>query len=271
MNSNKLPDLFSLKNKVVILTGSAGRLGSRFAEILCIAGANLVLVDIDKKNNLIIKKKLMKNHSQNILALTLDISKSTDVNKLVNSTIKKFGKIDVLINNAHSVPRNNPKLSESFEKFPDDIWEIMVSDTLRSLFLCTREVGKIMSKQNRGVIVNISSIYGLVGPDQRIYGENKLNSPVAYSVTKGGLVNMTRYLASYWQGKNIRVNTLTLGGVYDKKLHNSEFIKNYSKKTILGRMACKDDYDGALLFLTSDASSYMTGSNLIVDGGWTAW
>ncbi|CAD6516721.1 Dehydrogenase [metagenome] len=271
MNSNKLPDIFSLKNKVVILTGSAGRLGSRFAEILCNAGANLVLVDIDQKNNLIVERKLMKTNPKNILTLTLDISKSSDIKKMIASTMNKFGKIDVLINNAHSVPRNNPKLSESFEKFPDDIWEIMVSETLRGLFLCTREVGKIMSKQNSGVVINISSIYGLVGPDQRIYGNNKLNSPVAYSVTKGGLVNMTRYLASYWHGKNIRVNTLTLGGVLDKKLHDVKFIKNYSEKTILGRMASKEDYDGALIFLASDASSYMTGSNLIVDGGWTAW
>ena len=271
MNSKPLPDIFSLKNKVVILTGSGGRLGSRFAEILSDAGANLVLVDIDEKNNSIIEKKLSKKNPKNILALSLDISKSSDVKKMIDSTINKFGKIDVLINNAHSVPRKNPKISESFEKFPDDVWEIMVSETLRGLFFCTREVGKIMSKQNNGVVINISSIYGIVGPDQRIYGKNKLNSPIAYSVTKGGLVNMTRYLASYWHGKNIRVNTLTLGGVFDKKLHNAKFIKNYSKKTILGRMACREDFDGALLFLVSDASSYMTGSNLVVDGGWTAW
>ena len=158
MKSKELPNLFSLKNKVVILTGSGGRLGSRFAEILNEAEANLVLVDIDKKNNSIVEKKLLKNKHEEILSLNLDITKSIDVKKLVNSTIKKFGKIDVLINNAHSVPRKNPKLSESFEKFPNDIWEIMVSDTLRGLFFCTKEIGKIMSKQNRGVIVNISSI-----------------------------------------------------------------------------------------------------------------
>ena len=271
MNSKPLPDIFSLKNKVVILTGSGGRLGSRFAEILSEAGANLVLVDIDKKKNSIVEQKLMKNYAKKILVLTLDISDPKNVKKLVNLTIKKFGKIDVLINNAHTLPRKHPKYSSSVEEFPDDVWEIMVSDTLRSLFLCTKEVCKIMSKQNHGNIINISSIYGLVGPDQRIYGESKLNSPISYSVTKGGLVNMTRYLAAYFHRKNIRVNTLTLGGVYDKKLHNAKFVKNYSSKTILDRMGSKEDFDGALLFLASNASSYMTGSNLVVDGGWTAW
>lgn len=264
-------ELFNLKNKTVVLTGSAGRLGSRFAHVLSQAGADVILVDIVKSENKKLERELTNLYKTNPTAYTIDISKQNEMEQLTKKIISKYSKIDVLINNAHSVPRNNPKLSESFEKFPQDIWEIMVSETLRGLFFCTKEVGKIMLKQNQGVIVNISSIYGLVGPDQRIYGKNKLNSPVAYSVTKGGLVNMTRYLASYWQGKNIRINTLTLGGVYDKKLHNSKFVKNYSKRTILGRMACKEDFDGALLFLASDASSYMTGSNLIVDGGWTAW
>lgn len=271
MISKKISELFSLQDKVVILTGSGGRLGSRFAEVLSNAGAKLVLVDIDEKTNSIIEKKLRKNNSKNILALTIDLTEPDDVKKLIKSTIKKFGKIDVLINNAHSLPRKHPQYSTSFENFPEDLWEIMVSDTLRSLFFCTKEVSKIMSKQKSGIIVNISSIYGIVGPDQRIYGDSKLNSPISYSVTKGGLVNMTRYLASYFYGKNIRVNTLTLGGVYDKTLHNSKFVKNYSSKTILGRMGSKEDFDGALLFLASNASSYMTGSNLVVDGGWTAW
>ena len=128
-----------------------------------------------------------------------------------------------------------------------------------------------MSKQKKGVIVNIASTYGLVGADQRIYGNSGLNLPVSYAASKGAIVNLTRYLAAYWHGKNIRVNTLSPGGVLDKTYQNKKFIENYSKKTILGRMAKKDEYDGAILFLMSDASSYMTGSNLVVDGGWTAW
>jgi NAD(P)-dependent dehydrogenase (short-subunit alcohol dehydrogenase family) len=128
-----------------------------------------------------------------------------------------------------------------------------------------------MKKQSNGVILNISSIYGIQGSDQRIYGKSRLNSPSFYALTKGGMVNFTRYLAAYWNRKNIRVNTLTLGGVLDKNLQNKNFIKKYSEKTMIGRMANKKDYDGALLFLCSDASSYMTGSNLVIDGGWSAW
>ena len=126
-----------------------------------------------------------------------------------------------------------------------------------------------MVKQKQGNIINISSIYGLNGSDQRIYGKSKLNSSPAYAVTKSGILNLTRYLASYWHDKGIRVNTLSLGGV--KNNQDSTFVKNYSYKTMVGRMANQNDYSGSILFLASNASSYMTGSNLVVDGGWTAW
>ena len=142
---------------------------------------------------------------------------------------------------------------------------------MTGVYLCSQEFGKIMSKQKKGVIINISSIYGMVGADQRIYGNNKLNLPVSYAASKGAILNLTRYLAAYWHGQNIRVNTLTLGGVQDTRYQDKKFIEKYSEKTILGRMAKKHEYNGAILFLMSDASSYMTGSNLIVDGGWTAW
>jgi NAD(P)-dependent dehydrogenase (short-subunit alcohol dehydrogenase family) len=146
----------------------------------------------------------------------------------------------------------------------------MLDVNLTGVFLCSKEIGKIMLKQKSGVIVNISSIYGMVGADQRIYGKSKLNSSVSYAATKGGIVNMTRYLAAYWQKKNIRVNTLTLGAVLDKYM-DKEFIKNYEQKTMLGRMGNKEEFGPALLFLMSNASSYMTGANLVIDGGWTAW
>jgi len=156
--------------------------------------------------------------------------------------------------------------------------EIMNSGLDYTIFRASYIIGKTdyltktLSKQmKKGVIVNISSIYGMSGVDQRIYSTSKLNSPVSYAASKGGIINLTRYLAAYWQKKNVRVNTLTLGGVQDNSYQTKQFIKKYSEKTILGRMAKKDEYEGAILFLLSDASSYMTGSNLVIDGGWTTW
>ena len=272
IKKNIFSQIFSLKNKVVVLTGSAGRLGTRYAHVLSDAGANVVLIDKIENKNKTLEKKIRKKYHTHPLSISLDITIESDVKKLVNLIMKKYHKIDVLINNAHIVPRSDSRKDSPFESYPLDLWEVMVSTNLRGLFLCSREIGRIMKKQQNGNIINISTIYGLVGPDQRIYGKSKLNSPSGYSVFKGGLVNFTRHLAASWAGNNIRVNTLTLGGVYDKKIHtDKQFVKNYSYKTMIGRMANKDDYDGALLFLTSNASSYMTGANLVVDGGWTAW
>ncbi|MGI0010418.1 MAG: SDR family oxidoreductase [Nitrosopumilaceae archaeon] len=265
-------ELFSLKNKTVILTGSAGRLGERFAHVLSGAGANVVLVDMEKKENKKLENKLMCLYHTKPTSFNADITLRSEVMKLTKIVLSKYKKIDVLINNAHFVPRGHPKRDAPFEEYPLELWDKTIAINLRGLFLCCQEIGKVMSRQNYGVIINVSSIYGIVGADQRIYGKSRLNSPAFYSATKGAMVNLTRYLAAYWHRKNIRVNTLTLGGVYDEKLHTDKsFVKKYSAKTILGRMANKEDYDGAILFLASDASSYMTGSNLIVDGGWTAW
>jgi len=270
--SKSVQNIFNIKKKTIVLTGSAGRLGKHFAHVLSSSGANVVLVDIKTKKNKKLEEELRKTYKTDPIAINADISSESDVTKNVQIILKKYKKIDALVNNAHLISREHPQRDASFENYPTELWDDMVSKNLRGLFLCSREIGRIMLKQKKGVIVNISSIYGIKGADQRIYGKSRLNSPSTYAATKGGLVNLTRYLAANWHGKNIRVNTLTLGGVYDKKLHQDKsFIKKYSEKTMLNRMAKKSDYDGALLFLVSDASSYMTGSNIIVDGGWSAW
>ncbi len=272
MIAKPLQNIFDIKNKTIVLTGSAGRLGEHFAHVLSSSGANVALIDIQTKKNQKLENDLKNLYNTNPIAINADISDESDVKKITQIILKKYKKIDALVNNAHFISRDNPKRDSSFENYPIDLWDDMISINLRGLFLCSREFGKVMLKQKKGIIVNISSIYGILGADQRIYGKSRLNSPSPYAVTKGGLVNLTRYLAAYWHGKNIRVNALTLGGVYDKKLHQDKsFIKKYSDKTMLGRMANKSDYDGALLFLVSDASSYVTGSNIIVDGGWSAW
>lgn len=267
-----ISEVFTLKNKTVVLTGSAGRLGERFAHILSAAGANVVLVDVVKKENNKLENELLQLYHTKPISFNVDITQKSKIVDLTKNILSKYKKIDVLINNAHFVPREHSKRDVPFEEYPLELWDKTITVNLRGLFLCCQEIGKVMTKQNYGVIVNVSSIYGIVGADQRIYGNSRLNSPAFYSATKGAMVNLTRYLAAYWHNKNIRVNTLTLGGVYDEKLHTDKnFVKRYSEKTILGRMANREDYDGAILFLASDASSYMTGSNLVVDGGWTAW
>jgi len=273
MKKNAISKLFDLTSKTIILTGSAGRLGKNFAHIISDAGANVILVDINDTENKKLEKTIIQKYKTKPLACNFNISKKEDVSKLKEQIIKKYGKIDGLVNNAFFSPRSDVKRSAmKFEEYPSDLWHDVISINLTGVFLCCQEIGKIMVKQKTGgSIVNISSIYGINGADQRIYGKSQLNSPPSYAVTKGGIVNFTKYLAAYWNRKNIRVNTMTLGGVLDKSYMDKKFIKNYSYKTMLGRMANNDEYNGALLFLLSNASSYMTGANLVLDGGWSAW
>lgn len=273
MKKDSILKLFDLSNKVIILTGSAGRLGVNFAHILSDAGANLVLIDTDAKNNLILEKVIHKKYNTKPFVCNIDISNQGEILEIRKQIVKKYGRIDGLVNNAFFSPRLDVERSAmKFEEFQLDLWNKALSVNLTGIFLCCKEFGKAMTMQKTGgSIVNISSIYGINGADQRIYGNTKLNSPPSYAVTKGAIVNFTKYLAAYWNRKNIRVNTMTLGGVLDKSYMNKQFIKNYSEKTMLGRMANTNEYNGALLFLLSDASSYMTGTNLILDGGWSAW
>ena len=267
--------LFDLEGRNIVITGASGLLGSQYANILSSAGANIILLDIDTTKNEKLKSALVKKYKNKISAYTLDISNQIEVNKTSKKIIKDFKKIDGLINNAAYTTKGAKEKSDNafgtFENFPIDIWQKSLDINLSGVFFCSQAFGKIMAKQGKGVIVNIASTYGLVGADQRIYGKSGLNLPISYASTKGAIVNFTRYLAAYWHGKNIRVNTLSPGGVMDKTYQEKTFIKKYSEKTILGRMANKDEYNGAMLFLISDASSYMTGANLVVDGGWTSW
>ena len=267
--------LFDLEGRNIVITGSSGLLGSQYANTLSSAGANIILLDIDTTKNEKLKSALVKKYKNKISAYTLDISNQIEVNKTSKKIIKDFKKIDGLINNAAYTSKGAKEKSDNafgaFENFPIDIWQKSLDINLSGVFFCSQAFGKIMAKQGKGVIVNIASTYGLVGADQRIYGNSGLNLPISYAATKGAIINFTRYLAAYWHGKNIRVNTLSPGGVMDKTYQEKSFIKKYSEKTILGRMANKDEYNGAILFLISDASSYMTGANLVVDGGWTSW
>tara|TARA_B100000029_G_scaffold234810_2_gene232041 strand:- start:1980 stop:2777 length:798 start_codon:yes stop_codon:yes gene_type:complete len=260
--------LFDLTDKVVIITGAAGMLGSRYAFGLSNQGANVVLADINFTDCKNIEKEIRHSLNTDPFSIKLDLTKTKSIKSMISNVLKKYSKIDVLINNA--AYQGNPKIrTAGFEKLSLDTWNQAIDVNLTGVFLCCQNVGQQMVKQKSGNIINIASTYGLVGPDQRIYGKSGQNSAAFYAATKSAILNLTRYLSAYWQGTGIRVNTFSPGGVENNQDHF--FIKKYSSRTPMKRMAKKDEYVGSLIFLASDASSYMTGSNLIVDGGWTAW
>ena len=263
-----LTDSFDLTEKVIIITGGSGVLGSRYAEAVSLHGANVVIVDKNFETAKKLEKKIKQKYKTNPFAIKTDLTDKDSVKQMVQKVMKKYSKIDVLVNNA-AYPEGVKERTIPFEKTPlldlEKVFQVNIAGT----YICCQEVGKIMAKKKQGVIVNVSSIYGMVGADQRIYDKSSLNSTAAYAITKAGIINFTRYLAAYWANKGIRVNTLSLGGVENGQDPN--FIKNYSTKTMIGRMASKNDYIDSMLFLISDASVYMTGSNLVVDGGWTSW
>ena len=262
-----------INNKTIILTGGLGLLGRSITEHLS-KNNNLVLLDIKKKEKL----KKIKNFSKlknNIFYIKCDVANKNDIKKALRIILKKYKFIDVLINNAAF---NDPFIKKInlkktfFENYSFKDWSKSISINLNSLFLCSQIFGKEMTKNKKGSIINIASIYGMVSPDQNIYqSRNSKNTFIknpAYPTAKGGMLSFTRYLASYWGRKGIRVNSISPGGIEDKQ--HKEFIKKYSEKTALGRMAKTKDIVGVIEFLCRDDSSYITGSNIVVDGGWTA-
>tara|TARA_B100000678_G_scaffold38293_1_gene28016 strand:- start:2169 stop:2999 length:831 start_codon:yes stop_codon:yes gene_type:complete len=272
--TNVIPKIFDVKHKNIVLTGASGTLGSQYSHFLSAAGANMILVDLDDKKNKMLEKQIVKKYHTKCKSYLADISNKEEIKNVSSKIISEFGTIDGLINNAGFTSTFAKKQTKSyvtsFEEFPLELWNKTLAVNLTGVFLCSQEFGKVMAKRKKGVIINIASHYGLIGADQRIYGKSGLNLSASYAASKAGIVNLTRYLASYWRKKNIRVNTLTPGGVLNRKHHSREFVKKYSERTILNRMANENEYNGAILFLISDASSYMTGGNLVIDGGWTA-
>lgn len=274
---SKFDRLFDLHGQVAILTGGAGLLGRKYALALASKGARVIIADTDIQGGRKVVTEIVEGQGGDAMLIETDVSSKASVQAMVKRTLAESERIDILINNAAIDPKFDPQhVSEhgsSFEDFPLDQWDRSIAVNLTGMFLCAQAVAKPMLTRGRGVIVNVSSTYGLVGPDQRIYenpgAQEQRYKPVAYSVTKSAVLGLTRYLATYWARKKIRVNTLTLGGVFND--HDDEFTKRYSERTPLERMATPCEYCGAMLFLVSDASSYMTGANLVVDGGWTAW
>lgn len=264
---------FCIADRVFILTGGAGLLGRAYTPFLSSQGAHVVVAD---KNQSAAAEVAASVQGARALAVETDVTRPDSTRALVEKTLAEFGRIDGLINNAALDPKfdahTKQDSSGAFETFPLEAWNQSLAVDLTGMFLCAQAVAPALLK-NGGAIVNVSSIYGMVAPDQSLYQRTGQSTPVfkpvTYSVTKSATLGFTRYLATYWGDKNIRVNTLTLGGVYND--HDEEFTTRYNARTPLGRMADKNDFCGALQFLLSDASRYMTGANLVVDGGWTAW
>lgn len=266
-----------LAGRVVIVTGGAGLLGREYCRALVQVGTSAVAADVDAAGLDRITSELA-GHRGTCIGVPVDVTDETSVAQLVETTLTRFGRIDGLVNNAAIDPkvdqRRGAAFSLAFEDYPLTLWNHALAVNLTGMFLCARAVAPSMLAQKRGAIVNVSSTYGLVSPDQRLYESDRPDlprqfKPVTYAVTKSGVLGLTRYLATYWGGTGIRVNTLSPGGVLHEQ--PEEFVRRYAARTPMGRMARRDEYCGALLFLLSDASSYMTGSNLVVDGGWTAW
>ena len=274
---NRVRELFDLTGRVAIVTGGAGLLGYHHGAILAAASANVVLLDLAAANPALRAEQLQLAHGTECLGLAADITSEPSIEAARDAILARFGRIDILINNA----ANNPKVEDQkpgqpwsrIENFPLQTWNADIAVGLTGAFLCSRVFGQEMVKRNAGVILNVASDLGVIAPDQRIYRKEGLPEdqqpvkPVTYSVVKTGLIGLTRYLSTYWTAHNIRVNAISPGGVFAGQ--PDEFTAKLHQLIPMGRMAHKDEYQGAVLFLCSDASSYMTGQNLIVDGGRT--
>jgi NAD(P)-dependent dehydrogenase (short-subunit alcohol dehydrogenase family) len=274
----KIQEKFDLGGRTALVTGGGGLLGAEFCRALVEAGASVAVVDINEEAARRVSGDLSKlGHRAS--SHVCDITNPGSSTQMVAAVVAEFGRLDILVNSAALDPKFDSStvkkgiLPGGFEDFPLSDWNAALNVNLTGMFLDTQACVKpMLERGGPSSIINICSTYGLNGPDQRLYirdGKRVAFKPVYYSVTKAGVLGFTRYLAAYYAGSDIRVNALTPGGVFNQ--HEEYFVRNYSARTILGRMAQADEMSGALLYLASDASSYMTGGNLVVDGGWTAW
>ncbi len=256
---------FELENKNIILVGATGILGKTFAHALIEEGANLILLDHPDSDLMVFSERLK------VLGIHIDLGDESSVINAIDAAQKELGNFDVVINNAAATTeylKTKGDVFMPFENYPIDVWKHSLDIDLTGTFLVCRESGKFMSDKG-GSIINISSIYGIVGPDHRIYEEQDFKSLPGYSASKAGVIGLTRWLATWWSKKNIRVNCITPGGVFNN--HDENFVAEYANRTPMGRMAEREELIGIILFLASELSSYSTGQNYIIDGGYSAW
>lgn len=270
---NQTLDAFKLNGKVAIVTGAAGLLGRHHCAALADAGASVVAADLDAEAATAVAASLPTES----LGVAADVTDPEQVNWLREATLSHFGRVDVLINNAAVNDKfENPALraeQSRFEHYPLNLWLHALEVNITGVFLCAQRIGQQMVTQGGGSIINIASTYGIVAPNQALYrgpnGAQTFYKSPAYPTTKGAVLAFTKYLAAYWGTTGVRVNALSPGGVQNGQ--DDHFVQAYAAQTPLGRMAQPTDYRSAIVFLASDASAYMTGANLVIDGGWTTW
>lgn len=276
---NDLKNIFSLKGKVVVITGAAGLLGWKHSEAVAAFDGIPILVDIDQKRLNKLKISLKEKYSVSSLSLKVDITSEDQVSNSCREIVKKYGKIDGLVLNAANNPKievNEQKDFSRLENFPLENWDQDISVGLTGSYLCSKYYGQQISKNpNGGSIVTISSDLGLIAPDQGLYREEEVSNdmqsvkPVTYSVVKTGLIGLTRYLATYWADKGVRSNAICPGGIENNQ--PEEFLNKISLRIPLARMAKQGEYQGILVWMLSDASSYLNGAIIPIDGGRTVW
>ncbi|MBN2121138.1 MAG: SDR family oxidoreductase [Candidatus Omnitrophica bacterium] len=277
---NSVKKQFDLSGKNILITGGAGFLGRFFCEAVSEMGGFPIILDIDREA-LKEARKHLSNQNFKSDGYLLDLTDASAVQRTVDTIIEKYKTIDVLINAAAFAMKNlkqgGPEFFASFEEYKKDLWQISLDVNLTGTFLITQAVGRIMKLKKKGVIINVASDVAVVSPDHRIYQPDErfdykgvsFNTPLSYAVAKAGILSFTRYLATYWAKDGIRVNSVSFSGVY--RNHDPKFVEQLSFRIPLGRMAFPQEYKGPIVFLASEASSFMTGANLVIDGGRTCW
>jgi len=260
----RVDSLFSLRDKIVVLTGACGLIGKELSSALIKSGSTVIALDINLDA---LQELSIEINSTNFHTREIDVSSADSIVSLVGYLNSEFSSIDVLINNHQFKPIGFCEATP--ENFPDELWDQIIDVNLTGTYLMCKNIGKIMLAQKYGSIINFASTYGVVSSNPDLYSDNSLGNPLAYSVSKGGVLMLSKYLGVHWASQGVRVNCITPHGVFNN--HEESFVRRFSEKSPMKRMMLANEIVGSIIYLSSDASTYVTGTNLFVEGGWTSW